>query len=170
MYKTKVLTIKKEIIFSLLQFVALIGIAVVAPTLGNQAITGPIVNATLFIAVMLLNAQSAILVGLLPSVIALSVGLLPLVLSPMIPFIMIGNTILILVFNFLRKKNYWIGIIWASILKFCLLFISSLVVTNLIIKKEIVSQVATIMSWPQLLTALGGGIVAYIFLKSAKKI
>ena len=164
-----ILTLKKENTLALIQFIALMGIATMAPLFHQQAITGPIINATLFVSVILLGTQNAILVGLTPSLIALSVGLLPPILAPMIPFIMVGNTLLIMVFSYLREKNFWIGMILASILKFIFLFGTSSIVINLLLKKEIASQVAMMMSWPQLFTALAGGLIAYIFLKSIKK-
>ena len=168
MNQIKTLALKKENISVLMQFVALVGIATVAPLLGQQAITGPIVNATLFISVMFLGAQNAILVGLIPSLIALSVGLLPSILAPMIPFIMVGNTILIMTFSHLKERGFWLGMILASALKFFFLFGTSSIVINLLLKKEIAAKVAMIMSWPQLFTALAGGLIAYIFLKSMK--
>jgi len=170
MEKTKVLALPKVKIGALIQFIALVGIATAAPFFLSQAITGPIVNATLFIAVVLLGSGSAILVGLIPSLVSLSAGLLPAVLAPMIPFIMVGNTVLILIFAALRKKNYWAGMISASALKALWLFATSSVVINLLLKKEIASQVALMMSWPQLLTALAGGVLAFIFLKFLKKV
>lgn len=169
MNQVKSLTIKKETFFSLVQFTVLVGIAAAAPLLRQQAITGPIINSTLFISVVFLGTQNAILVGLAPSLIALSVGLLPLVLAPMIPFIMTSNAILILVFSYLREKNYWLGVVSASILKFLFLFSASSVVVKSLVKEEVASKVAIMMSWPQLLTALGGGLIAYLFLKSRQK-
>lgn len=170
MAKTKALTLPKEKVITLVQFIALVGIATAAPFLLSQAITGPVVNATLFIAVVMLGTESAILVGLVPSLIALSTGLLPAVLAPMIPFIMVGNTILVLVFGYFRKKSYWLGIGSASIVKFLLLFATSTVVIDLLLKKEIASKVAVMMSWPQLMTALAGGVLAFIFLKVIRKV
>jgi len=160
MNQVKTLVIKKEKIFALSQFIVLIGIATTAPLLHSQPITGSIVNATLFIAVVLLGVRSAILIGLIPSLIALSTGLLPTVLAPMIPFIITGNAVLILVFSYLRNKNYWLAMISASLLKFLLLFSFS---------RGISSVIALMMSWPQLLTALSGGLIAYLFLKAVKK-
>jgi hypothetical protein len=170
MSQVKSLVLKKEKIFVLSQFIVLVGIATAAPLFHSQPITGPIVNATLFISVILLGTQGAILVGLIPSLIALSVGTLPPVLAPMIPFIMLGNVILILAFNYLRNKNYWLAVVGASFLKFLFLLSTSSIVINLLLKKEIASKVAMMMSWPQLLTALFGGLIAYLFLKKLKKI
>ena len=55
-------------------------------------------NAVLIIAAVLLSPFEAVLIGLVPSAVALSSGLLPLALAPMVPFIMIGNAILVGVF------------------------------------------------------------------------
>jgi len=170
MNQIKTLTIKREITFILIQFVVLVGIATVAPLFGQQAITGSIVNAVLFITVAILGLPAAILAGLVPSLIALSIGLLPSILAPMIPFIIMGNITLVLVFDYLRKRNYWLGMISASILKFLFLFSTSSIMVNLILKKEIAQKMAIMMGWPQLLTALAGGLIAYLFLKRIKKI
>ena len=168
MNHAKILATEKGKIVTLVNFALLVGVATIAPLFHQQAITGPIVNATLFVSVFLLGAQNAILVGLIPSLIALSVGTLPAPLAPMIPFIMMGNTILIISFTFLRRKNYWLGVILASLLKFLFLFYTTSVVTQLILKKEIAIKAATMMSWPQFLTAIAGGVLAYLFLRAVK--
>lgn len=168
MNNLKVLAINREKIINLSIFLVLIGIASVVPLFHQQMITGPIVNATLFVSTLLLGAEAGIIVGLIPSVIALSAGLLPSILAPMIPFIMIGNTILILIFDAFKNKNYWLAIVTSSFLKFIFLYATSSVVVNLLLKKDVVQQVAMMMSWPQLVTAIGGGILAYLFLKNYK--
>jgi len=164
----KILTINREKITTLSQFLVLLSIALIVPLFHQQMITGSIVNATLFLSTMLLGAQFGILVGLIPSVVALATGLLPPVLAPMIPFIMIANTILVLSFNALKNKNYWFGAVVASFLKFGFLYFTSSTVINLLLKKEIAHQVAAMMSWPQLLTALAGGVLAYLFMRFYK--
>jgi len=170
MEKSKILVLNKKIVIELIAFLFLTGIVTIAPLFHSQPITGPIVNAILFIAVSLLGVEYAFLVGLIPSVIALSTGLLPVILAPMIPFIMLSNAILIITFAYLKNKNYWLGVIVASVLKFLFLFTTSSVVINLLLKKEIAIKVASMMSWSQLATALAGGVIAYIFLSNLKKI
>ena len=170
MNQVKNLAINRKKVFVLTQFAVLVGVATIASLFRQQAITGPIVNATLFISTVFLGAQVGILVGLIPSLIALFAGLLSPVLAPMIPFIMAGNTIAVITFNYFKERNYWLGVVTASVLKFIFLFITSSIVINLFLKKEIASKVAMMMSWPQLLTALAGGLIAYLFLKGIKKL
>jgi len=161
---TKALSAKAATFFSLL------AIATVAPMfIHSQPITGPLINATLFITASFLGIEAAIMVGLIPSVIALSFGLFPAILAPMVPFIMISNALLVIVFGLVQKKNYWLGIVSASLLKFIFLFATSSVVIGLLTKKEIAAKVAGIMSWPQLLTALVGGIIAWLVIRTIKR-
>lgn len=163
------LALDRKKIISATQFIALVGVATIVPLFHQQMITGPIVNATLFIAAMLLGTQMGIFVGLIPSVIALSVGLLSPVLAPMIPYIMISNAILVLTFNFLKNKNFWLAVGMASFMKFLFLFATSSLVINLLLKKEMADSVAIMMSWPQLVTALAGGTIAWMFFKKIQK-
>jgi hypothetical protein len=162
------LAISREKITYLTKLVGLLSVAIIVPLFHQQMITGPIVNATLFVATVVLGVSGGILVGLVPSIVALSAGLLSPVLTPMVPFIMIGNTILVLTFNWLKERNYWQGVILGSILKFVFLYSTSSVVINLLLKKEVAVQVSLMMSWPQLLTALLGGGIAYVFIKWMK--
>ncbi|MBT6690743.1 iron hydrogenase [Candidatus Parcubacteria bacterium] len=166
---TRTLTWTKANTIASIQFIALVGVATIAPLFHQQWVTGPIVNAMFIMAVALLGVQNAILLCLLPSTIALSVGLLPAILAPVIPFIIISNVILVLGFDKLREKNYWLGIGVGSVLKFAFLWATSSVVVNLLLKKELATNVVNMMSWPQLATALMGGVIAYGFLKFLKK-
>jgi hypothetical protein len=154
----------KKLIISLTKLVAFVGIATVAPLFHQQMIAGSIVNATLFSATVILGVRMGMFVGLIPSVVAFSVGLLPLGLSPMVPFIMISNSVLVLVFNRLKDRNYWLAAFSGSFLKFLFLFGASSIIMALLPEKNIASAAAAMMSYPQLLTALAGGVLAYFFL------
>jgi len=153
---------------SVVQFILFVAIVAVAPLVKQQFIVGPIVNAVLFISAATLGTASAIMIGLIPSVISISVGLLPAVLAPVIPFIMISNAVLVSVFAILKKRNFFLGVIVASIVKYLFLYATSSVVIGLLLKKAVASQVAQMMSWPQLVTALVGGLIAFLFLKATK--
>ncbi len=153
-----------------IEFVLLLGIATAAPLLHNQFVTGPIVNATLLVAVALLGMRDAILIGLIPCSIALAIGLLPPMLAPMIPFIIVGNAILVVTFGYLRQRNYWLGLVSGSILKFAFLFGTSSIVISLLFNQNLASSVAVMMSWPQLVTALAGGMIAYGVLRGLRKL
>lgn len=151
------------------QFIALLGIAIAAPALNVQLLTGTVVNATLFIAVALLGVPAAILIGIIPSVVSASTGLLSAAILPMVPFIVLGNALLAVMFSIFRKKAYWKGVLVASTLKFAFLFgISSFVIGNFVTAK-VADKIVLMMSWPQLYTALSGGVLAFVALGAMKK-
>jgi hypothetical protein len=157
------------------KFIVLLTLATAAPLVGvhSQWITGPIVNMALILAVFLVGIRGALLIGILPSTIALGTGLLPAVLAPMIPFIIISNTLLILVIDWFRKaefKNkFWVGLIFGAGTKYLFLFVTSGVVMSMLLNQALASKVAVIMSWPQFFTAVIGGALAYGALKFLRK-
>jgi hypothetical protein len=166
-FNLNTLAIKKE---ALMTLAILVCVAVVAPLfIKQQLVAGTIVNATLIIGVSLLGARDGLLIGLLPSSIALATGLLSPALAPMIPFIIIGNALLVLAFNYLSKINFWVGAIVGSVVKFAFLYGTSTVVIGLLINKQVAPAVAQMMAWPQLVTAVAGGILAFGVIRLLKK-
>ena len=158
----------KKILLSIAQFSILLAIICVAPLIKNQFITGTIVNASLLIATILLGLRGGLLLSLIPSIFSLSFGLLPLVMAPMIPFIIAGNMMLVLIFNLFKKDSYWKGVILGSLLKSSFLFLIAQLVIGFFVKQQVAANIAVMMSWPQLITALLGGSLTYILYKNGK--
>lgn len=161
------------------QFLALAGAAAILPFyLHVQWITGPVINAIFILTLFLVGIRSALVICLLPSLMALSGGLLPAVLAPVVPFIMIGNVILVLVVDYANKrqktlinaKNYFFGVVVGAGLKFAFLYFSVSFISRLLIKQELAIKVAQMMSWPQFFTAVTGGMIAWGILKWLKRV
>ncbi|MBD3250314.1 MAG: hypothetical protein GF381_01975 [Candidatus Pacebacteria bacterium] len=157
-------------------FVGLLGLSFLIPAIiHQQAVTGPIINAILLFAGQFLNPSSAMLIGMLPSTVALSRGLLPLPLAPMVPFIIMANSLYIYIFSRVMSRDlkwatrfpvkFGAAVVLASLAKFGLLYSSSNLVLNQLLPTKLVPQVSQMMSWPQLATALVGGLIAWIGLK-----
>ncbi len=145
-------------------------IAVVPMYLHTQWFTGPLVNAILIMTCLLVGPMEAIILGLIPSSVALSSGLLPLPLAPMVPFIMMANAAFIAIFAYMASTNYWIALVLAALVKFAFLSLSvSMVMANML-PDSLVQNLAIMMSWPQLVTALIGGVVAFGILKSVERL
>jgi len=166
MNKTKILTLNNKAIVTTAQFVILFSTAIIAPLFGQQLITGTIVNFVLFATVFLLGTKNAILISLFPSLIALGVGILPLTLAPIIPFIIVSNIILVLVFEILSRTNYWLAVIFASIAKFVFLTIVSFLIISF---SKIFLPFVGIISGMQLITSLSGGLMAILFINTIWK-
>lgn len=161
MEQIKVLSLANSKILSMVKFVALFGIAVLAPLAQNQFITGAIVNAVLFLSAFTLGIGSAVAIAFFPSLVSLGLGLLPVAMAPMTPFIIFGNLILVTIFGWLKNKNYWLAATGASVLKFAWLALTSQFVISYFIQKPVAAKIAMMMSWPQLITALTGMVLAY---------
>lgn len=123
-----------------------------------QPITGPVVNFILLFTVVLNGFYSSMVIGSLSPLIAFSRGILPAPLGPMIPFIILGNLVYIAVFAIARRKNkkplyQLLAVVLASVLKY--LVLSSAVKFFVAVP----APIAQAMSFPQLITALLGGLI-----------
>lgn len=166
MEQSTTLSSRRSLAISVAELLVLLLATVLAPLIGNQYVTGTIVNASLLMSVMLLGFNATLLLCFLPSIISLSTGLLPGVLAPMVPFIILGNIVLAYTFSALRNRNFWVGLFPAALLKFSLLFFASNFIIDFFIKGQVAKNIAVMMSWPQLITALAGGAVAFVLYKA----
>lgn len=135
----------------------------------TQLFTGTIVNAILILGAILLKGNRPYYIVFLPSLATVASGLLfgPLsfFLFFLMPFIWIGNAILVFSFRSLyvaKKANYLATLIAGSIAKTALLFLAASALLSLSI---IPALIANAMGLLQLITALLGGILAYVALK-----
>ena len=159
--------IVKQKVISSIQFLAILGIIIFAQAfLKNQLVLGSIINTILILTVFYLGLWRAVGIAILPSVFALILGFLPTLLAPFIPFIILGNIILVCMVYLL--KNYWAGAILGAVFKFGFLFFSSAVIFNLLFNQALPEKVLLMMSYPQLFTALAGGLLAFIILRIFK--
>ena len=143
----------------ILTLLAIAAPSILAHTPQNQLLTGTIVNAILFLAAWKVGLLNAFAVAALPSTIALIRGLLPAPMAPLIPYIIISNLVLVLVFSLFKKRLLW-GVATASFLKFGFLFS-----VTMFFASKINPAVLAMLQWPQLLTALLGGLAAVGFIK-----
>lgn len=162
---------------SISAFLGLAGLTMLVPFIIHwQWLTGPFINAMLIIILFILGIRSALLMCLIPSLMALAGGLLPAVLAPVVPFIMISNAIYILCIDWIynnfkdNANGYWWGVIVGSAIKFSFLLVSVNVVGKTLIKNDLILKVVQMFSWPQLATALIGGMIAWVILKWLKRI
>ncbi|MFA6375778.1 MAG: iron hydrogenase [Candidatus Paceibacterota bacterium] len=157
-YNIKALALSRETVL----VAVFVGMAMIAPLIHSQLVTGTIVNAALFGAVVLVGFRAACAVAVIPSLIALAVGILPVLMLPMVPFIVAGNIALAGTFALLRKTNFVIAMGVAAIAKFGFLVLSANVILMAITHGKMSVALASMMGWPQLITALLGAALAYM--------
>ena len=137
-----------------------------------QIAVGIIVNAMLVVSALNLKGCRLLPVIILPSIAMLSRGLLfgpfTIYLLYLIPFIWIGNSIIVFSFKFFKlklKKNYWLTLIIGAVLKSGFLFLAAFALYSLGIIPVAFLAAMGIM---QLITAILGGTAAYA-VHTAKK-
>jgi len=135
-----------------------------------QWITGAVVNCLLYLTAEKLSKKEYLPVIVLPSLGAITYGVLfgpqTVFLYYFLPFIWVGNYLLISLFSMLKNQNYFIRVILSSLTKYLFLVIFA----NIYFGFKIVPKLfITSMGIVQLITALTGGILSYFILKLLKK-
>jgi hypothetical protein len=140
---------------------------------GPQWLTGTLVNLCLFAAAPRLSTKQQVLLSIIPSLSALAHGLLfgPLTifLAYFLPFIWLGNWLLMRSFLLWQNSPFFLKILLPAALKAALLF----AVANFYFQLHLVPKLfLTSMGLMQLATASAGGLIyilAETFLKNKKE-
>ncbi|TZE81153.1 ECF transporter S component [Calorimonas adulescens] len=127
-----------------------------------QMVTGPAVNAMLMISGIYVGPLGGIIIGLLTPWIAFMRGTLAPPLAPMIPFIMLGNAVIVILWVLFRVliKNVYIGSIAGMVIGAVAKFLILSTAVRLIV--SVPPPIAQAMQIPQLYTALLGGVIALV--------
>jgi len=138
--------------------------------LGNQIITGSIVNLMLIISVMTCGLSTGLTVGVFTPIMPTLLGFGPV--WPVVPFIAVGNMALVTVWHFIGNHkiggmyvSYVVALIAGAVAKFLVLYfgVVRLAIPYILGLPE--QNVMSIMfSYPQLITAAVGGVCATILL------
>lgn len=130
-------------------------------------IVGPLVNACLIISTYFAGAASGVVISILSVVGAILTGAqMPL---PLAPFIILGNLSLVLIFHLLKNKKVF-GIVSGAVLKYAFIAVSSsLLIPILKLPPKQAQTLLFTFNWPQLITALIGGVIAIIVIERLKK-
>lgn len=156
---------------SLVRLAVLMGAGLLITNLGlPQWLTGPLVNALLILTVVWGGISQAIFVGMVTPLGAALSGVLPLPLLVMIPFIALGNAVFVSIFGSLYGKNRWLALAVSAVVKAGFLYAAvtllvarplSLVIAGQAQPVVVPGTIVNMMSWPQALTALAGGLIAF---------
>ena len=167
--KEKLLWITRTAIF----IAILLVLQAVSKPMG-QYVTGSLVNLVLILSVLLGGLWCGVTVAILSPFFAFMVGIGP-AFPPLLPFIMLGNLTLVLVWQLLAgkaKSKTLVAAVLAALAKFSVLYlcIVQLAIPH-ILRLQPPQSVAlsASFSFPQLITALVGGLAAVAFLPTLRK-
>lgn len=172
--KGKILWITQTAIFIAL----LVVLQAMTKPLG-QYVTGSMVNLVLILSVMLAGASSGLTVAALSPVFAFVLGIGP-AFPPLIPFIILGNVTLVLVWHFVagRAKSdklvmlSLVALVCGAVAKFAVLYIGVVKIAIPLLLHLPEKQAAVLsasFSFPQLVTACIGGAIALLVLPVLRK-
>lgn len=160
----------------------LIALQVLTKPMG-QLVTGSCVNAVLAVTVLVAGLSCGITVAVISPVLAYLLGIAPQLLT--VPAIMVGNTVFVLLLYLIPGKDNkkiarqviaWIS---AATAKFAALYaivvwlicgaFSEGLLASGMLKPPMLKVLSATFSWPQLLTALIGGAVAFLVVPVLRK-
>lgn len=143
----------------------------------GQLVTGSIVNLILIVSVMIFGLASGLAVSALSPIFAKLLGIGPL--WELIPFIMLGNMVLVLLWHLIAKRTFAkepipavTAAVIAAVAKFLTLYVTIVLIAVpllLNLPEGPAKTISTTFSLPQLVTALIGGAAALVILPLLKK-
>jgi len=136
-----------------------------------QPVVGPMVNMVLFVTTALISPLAGVVVGIVTPLVAFVVGMMPLL--PLVPIIMIGNSILVVTFGYCYNQSWmkygeYYGLIVAALFKFLFLTTAVQHLLPLLVPK-VPGPIITAMGFNQFITAIIGGIIALVIITGVKQ-
>jgi len=143
--------------------------------LGNQFVTGSVVNLMLIISVMTCGLSTGLTVAALSPVLPTLLGFGPQ--WPLIPFIASGNISLVLIWHFIGNRDFGVryvshsaALILGAVTKFTVLYFGIVkIAAPFILGLPEQNPLAYMFSFPQIITASIGGAIAIIILPLLRK-
>ena len=139
----------------------------------SRIVVGPIVNAILLLTVYFCGKRFGLIMSFLTPLLALFIGQLNPLLAPFIPFIMLGNLVLVIPFILLHSSllKRIVGIIIGSGLKYLVMNIAAINAVSLFglnIPANVAKMLPVAFGTIQLVTALAGGALALVLIETLK--
>lgn len=143
---------------------AVLAALAIAVQLANlpQLVTGPAVNAVLYVASLFVSPLAGVFIGVITPWTALVLGIMKL--APAVPVIMAGNVSLCLTSGLLNKRSRYVGMGLAALVKFGVMTAGMRYLISSGTKVPAAAYAS--LTTTQLVTALLGGLVALAVLEA----
>lgn len=137
----------------------------------SNFIVGPLVNTCLLVATAFAGVWSGIIISVISPFTSLINNHAPVAaaLLPFAPFVAAGNAVFVLSYYLLRKKSAIAGIGIGAVLKFGFLYAAITFFLQIFSFPKFAKALIFLFGWPQLVTALIGGILGLIVIKAVGK-
>jgi hypothetical protein len=136
----------------------------------NNFIVGPLVNACLLVSTAIAGVWSGIIISVATPFTSLINNHAPVAaaLLPFAPFVAAGNMVYVLSYYLMRRKNAAVGIAAGAVLKFAFLYAAINIFLQVFSFPKFAKVLTVLFGWPQLLTAILGGVIALAVIKALK--
>ena len=156
--------------------------SMIPEALTKQLVTGTLVNCVLAVSVLLVGLSSGITIALISPVCAFMMGIAPNLIT-VLP-IMAGNVCFVVLLKLLFGKSKILALGIAAIAKFGVLYLLVVQVVcgiaspallgqklgnTVLLAPPMLKMLPTMFSWPQLVTAICGGVIALLIFPTLKK-
>ena len=134
------------------------------PPVFSTFLIGSLVNACLLVTVETVGLWPALMIGTAAPVVAWFQQLLPV---PVFIFpVALANLVYVTIFFILRRYGRWLGLTTASAAKTLLLYMSvTWLLAFINLPPQVSAGIVFVMSWPQFITAMLGGMLSYYITK-----
>ena len=136
----------------------------------NNFVVGPLVNACLLVSTAFAGVWSGIIIAIVSPFASLINNHAPVAaaLLPFAPFVAAANAVYVLSYYFLAKRSPIAAVGVGAVLKFAFLFTGIRLFLQIFSFPKFAKVLTVLFGWPQLLTALLGGIIALAAIKALK--
>jgi hypothetical protein len=128
----------------------------------SQYVIGSLVNLCLIVAAVTLGIRGGAVIAIVAPIIAFMQGFTPF--AVLVAPIALGNLVLVIVVALLYKKNMALAFVAGAIAKFVTLYIGIILIVLPLFLPNAPAQLQLVFSWPQLVTASIGGVLAALVL------
>jgi riboflavin transporter FmnP len=146
----------------------------IIPTTSTYII-GSLVNLALIVSVLMIDVKGGLVVAVLAPIIAFFQGHIPQAMPLMILFVAIGNAMIVIAYALLYRESFTskiLALAVGAVTKFLVLYVL-VIKLALLLYPEVGDKVKAVLSinfsWPQLITASIGGVLALLIVPLLKK-
>lgn len=164
---TTAMLLALTIVFQMLRVIIPV-LALPANLIFAQILIGSLVNLCLIVATATAGIWSGIIISVAAPLVSLAQG--HIALPWMVPFVIIGNALIVIIYALLYKKSQILGFVLGGAAKTAFLWIGIVLVGVSLFKapEKIASTLSISFTWLQMVTALIGGILSLAVLRALK--
>ena len=134
-----------------------------------QILVGSLVNLCLIVATAVAGVWSGVIISVAAPLVSLAQG--HIALPWMVPFVIIGNALIVIIYALLKKRSQILGFAVGGVVKTAFLWIGIVIVGVSLFgaPQKVAATLAISFTWLQLVTAIIGGLISLPVVRALSK-